>query len=308
MHLGHGDRQTTGIYYDIEMEPGTYAENVTNVALTANVRLHSEEPTNGWSVMNTIVDGGWLGPVFALNGSEGRNFIIEGLTIQNGFANTTSYQGPTNSAWAFNPNCGGGIQCNGSAPTIRRCFIVDNSTDEGGYGGGIEGCAGGLIEACVIQQNSASYGGGISFEGQTIVRNCLVTGNFADSNCAAMSIPGGTATPVASIVESCTIASNQVVESGPGDVAAIGTSSACTGTVALTNCIVWDNGRRQFQCNAALGGGIPIAAGYSCIQAYTNGGQGTITSDPLFVERGKRRLQAQPLAHLVLAWGPIRIG
>ncbi len=111
---------------------------------------------------------------FHFDSAEGRDSVLEGLTITNGFTGT-----------------GGAICCDGSSPTIRTCTISANSAHlggSGGRGGGIY-CAysDAILSACRIVRNRAlpgtmqaarGLGGGIyCHEGSPSILHCEISDN-----------------------------------------------------------------------------------------------------------------------------------
>ncbi len=107
---------------------------------------------------------------------------------------------------------GAGIDINGATARVSGCHIHGNSqngqilTASGktlnGYGGGVHISAG-LIEECVIYNNTSFRGGGIHIEGGT-VRGCVVTNNTTIIENGAGIYARGTAR-----LEKCTVYRNQ---------------------------------------------------------------------------------------------------
>ena len=80
-------------------------------------------------------------------------------------------------------DCGGGILCVGSSPSIINCSIIGNCADY--YGGGIfcHISSNPVISNCVIANNTAVIdGGGVSCNlSNPMIRNCLIKENSANS-------------------------------------------------------------------------------------------------------------------------------
>jgi len=121
------------------VRPGTYVENINfnGKAIT----LQSEQ---GPEV--TIIDGNDSGTVVHFNHAEGRDSVLDGFTLQNGFAEEG----------------GGGISMYGaSLPVIKNNIITGNDSDLGGGGMRCRQGASPLILNNTIEDNSAQWGGGI---------------------------------------------------------------------------------------------------------------------------------------------------
>ena len=175
----------------ILVSPGTYHERIDFSKKAVTLRSAS-----GPSL--TIIDGGQAGPVVSFTQGEGAGSVIQGFTIQGG-----------NSA-----NEGGGINVQGSSPTILSNWIVNNKGCSGagigvGFGspwiqgntisnnfsgncsylggGGIEfrGASTGRVLDNVISGNSIiGDGGGIVLwaGGAVTIRNNIISGNTASAN------------------------------------------------------------------------------------------------------------------------------
>ncbi|MBI1320465.1 MAG: hypothetical protein GC168_16190 [Candidatus Hydrogenedens sp.] len=120
----------------IIVEPGTYEENIDMKG--KNVVLRSTEPLNPDVTAVTILDGGGVGPVITMEGSETRICVVTGFTIQNGDAET-----------------GGGIAGNHCEARIISNVIKDNVAN---FGGGVANMLGEL-RGNVITANTAEADG-----------------------------------------------------------------------------------------------------------------------------------------------------
>ena len=105
------------------VQPGTYVENVNFDG--HNVVLGSLFLTTGDTsyISQTIIDGNSVGSVVTFESGETVNSVIEGFTITNG---SGTFFDPY---WEY---AGGGIFCNGSAPTIQYNIITGNTANNGG--------------------------------------------------------------------------------------------------------------------------------------------------------------------------------
>ncbi len=123
----------------IEVCPGTYSENIDFMGKTVTLVSRDGPDT-------TIVDGGLNGSVVTFDSSEGPESILDGFTLTNGDG--------TFSGLSY----GGGIYCNGAAPTIRNSHVIDNSAS---YGGGLylNDCNATLDSIVVRMNQSSPYDG-----------------------------------------------------------------------------------------------------------------------------------------------------
>ena len=263
----------------ILVAPGTYAENLDFKGKKITVRSHG-------GASATVIDGMGTGSVVVFRSGEGLDSVLEGFTITNGtgtLLSTSQYHG-------------GGVLCEGAAPTIRFNIIDDNQAY---YGGGIacEDQASPKIRGNLIAGNVAARGGGISIYGSSnpvIIDNVIAanTGDFGGgirtysssepqiTNCLIIDNTTGTGiygAGVASdqcntVMNLCTVAHNQAGGSGKG-----GGICCRSGTVTLMDSIVWDN-----QPDEIYNVGGTVNATYSDIQGGWPG-TGNILLNPLFV-------------------------
>jgi len=101
---------------------------------------------------------------FHFGSEEGKNSILKGFTITNGY--TDYYEGA-------------GIDCVGSSPCIINCIITRNHAQ---YGGAISNiCAAPTLDGCIFTGNSASQGGAIyNSNSAPTFKNCTITANHAE--------------------------------------------------------------------------------------------------------------------------------
>jgi hypothetical protein len=243
--------------------PGTYVENINfggkNVILTS---------TNINNPATTIIDGGNNGSVVTFSGTETPSCTLSGFTItdgdEGGIRGNETQATITNCIITGNTarNVGGGMyMCNG---IIRNCTIKNNTiigTNTWGGGGGLSICAG-EINNCFIINNNASLasGGGLNLcHGR--IQNCVIAGNTARV--------GGGLSSCYDKINNCTIVGNTAVYGG-----------GVSNSDYITNCILWYNDATDSDDQLRSSS----APSYSCIQGWTGGGAGNISSDPFFVD------------------------
>jgi hypothetical protein len=134
------------------------------------------------------------------------------------------------------------------------------AVDKSGGGIRLQGPSTALISGCILRNNASAVGcggGGIYvYNASPIIRNCLVVNNTG-SGCGGIRTYNGAPTIV-----NCTVANNL----------GGGIHRSGTGTLAVTNCIVWGNGDDLTAC----------AATYSCIQDG-DAGTGNVSGNPMFL-------------------------
>ena len=225
--------------------PGTYYENIV-WPNTQGIHLISEL---GPDV--TIVDGDSTGSVIACTTNTDTTTLIDGFTLQNGFAMG-----------------GGGIFCYGASPTIKNNVIIDNKSERGAgicliysssiitgntisdntachmgheewWGGGIA-----IMDSCfpLIIGNTISDNDG-GFRGGAICCCYYVAGQRASMNITNNNIIGNVsgagggifiADVVYAFIDSCTISANS------SDGISIGYAEL-TDSIAVHYCNIFDN-------------------------------------------------------------------
>ncbi|MDP2895451.1 MAG: right-handed parallel beta-helix repeat-containing protein, partial [bacterium] len=298
---------------------GTYVENIHFDA--KNIVLRSTDPLDPEVVASTVIEGDQYGPVVWFSGAEDESCVLSGFTIRGGRAdqgagicggNEWDHTHATiqnnvitgNRAEAWGGGYGGGLAdcdgmiqnntisgnqadfgggllcCHGTIQNntisansamgvshrgaglydcdgnIQNNTITDNEATDGG--GGLSMCDG-TIGGNVIARNSANYGGGLHSCDGTI-RNNIITSNLAHY--------GGGLETCRGMIENNTICDNSAEYSAGG-------LDYCRGTIV--NCVIWGNRGFGQLSNSS----VPT---YSCIQAWTGGGQGNISDYPYFVD------------------------
>ncbi len=116
-----------------------------------------------------VIDCENSGRGFNFHSGETNNAVVMGFTIRNGFT----------TGGVFQESSGGGIYINNSSPTISNCIIANNVADSGG-GISSEGTTSAIITNCVITGNSTNgHSGGIQCQDHTRVIDCRISDNIA---------------------------------------------------------------------------------------------------------------------------------
>jgi len=231
---------------DVTVSQGIYNESIHFMG--KDLILQSSNPQDKNIVDTTIIDANNLFSVVYFLGNENVSCFLRGFTIRNG---------------RLVPN-GAGIQGNGTFASIENNIIKNNVI--GGFGGGIYYCSG-IIQNNIISNNSAMYGGGLSLCNGTIQNNIIHNNTVSGSDNVEY---GGGLYNCNGLIQNNTIYQNTSGFRGGG-------LSNCGGTIR--NCIIWQNtapsGPQIYGCSTPT---------YSCIQDWTGGGTGNITSDPELVD------------------------
>jgi parallel beta-helix repeat protein/predicted outer membrane repeat protein len=217
---------------------------------------------------------------FYLHSGEGRNSVVAGFTITNGYH-----------SW------GGGIFCSHASPAVTNCTFSNNSATEGGAiwiydegkgttltnctfsrnsagrnGGGIYIMdSSPILTNCTFSGNSAGvYGGAVAVRCEEIssptIKNCLIIGNRAEDDGGGIFSSDDSYT----IIENCTISDNSANDKGGGIY-------CHSGIMIVSNSILWGSSPDQ------------IAPYYKPVINHSDveggwPGEGNIDIDPLFVD------------------------
>jgi hypothetical protein len=159
---------------------------------------------------------------FYFHNNEDANSVLQGFTIINGYA--------------FE---GAGIFCHTASPLIRDCLISANTAfvgnqSDGGGGGGIKCIYSNLtITSCIVCNNSADYGGGVSSGGHfgtlatlTMI-NCYILGNKSERSSGGIYCNGDIT------LLNCTIFGNRAGSEGGGIY--------INGPLRINNSIIYGN-------------------------------------------------------------------
>ena len=237
----------------ITVEPGEYRGRLSFKG--KNITLVSTDPTNSDVVAATVLDGGGLGAVVTFDGSEDESCVLYGFTITGGNNNTF----------------GGGVFGNGCLATLKNCVIEGNQV-VGASGGGVWGLNG-LIENCIIRDNSAASGSGLT-KCNGVIRNSLIVNNL-----------GGTLKKCNGNFVNCTIVGQSE------DMVA--TLKACNGL--FKNCIMQPGAGDLFTNSTAT-------LRYCCYPDAA--GEGNIDIDPLFINAAGGNYHLLPNSQCIDAGDP----
>jgi hypothetical protein len=256
----HGD--------EVVVDPGIYFENLQFKGEAITVRS-SHGPDQ------TVVDGRQLSSVVVFDDYEGRDTVLDGFTLTNGFGKYHLYtnmgggilcvdSSPTIINNIIDKNIGyygGGICCYGSAsePLIQDCQITGNQApldpiNGGGRGGGIF-CRGASahITGCTIKENMCvDRGGGI---GVDFVCSPVIEGNLIDGN-TAQSIGSGHGGGIGTLNQvTPLLRNNTIVNNLAGD----GGGLSVWGGEVSNNIISYNTAKNELgSTTAGHGGGIEI--------------------------------------------------
>jgi hypothetical protein len=196
---------------------------------------------------------------FYFHSGERRSSVLRGFTIKNGY--TSEYGG-----WP--QNCGGGILCFESSPTIRGNIISGNTS---GFSGGGIAClffSVPVIDSNVIIGNRAYYAAGIACdESDVSIRNNTIARNSANAG-------GGIGADLSSLfIDRCTITENNADAKGGGIFLGYFSSAI------VMSSIFWDDSANTGK--EIYWEGSSIRVSYSDVEGGWEG-VGNIDADPLF--------------------------
>lgn len=227
--------------------------------------------------------------------NEGPGTVLKGFTITGGSGNPSLFGDPLGGGmfnftsdptvidcvFTGNTSDGGGGMANiGSDPTIIGCKFLDNYAGFEAGGGGMTNISSDpFVANCLFSGNTSNLDGGAvaNLSGRPVFVNCV----FADNEAA---LGGGVkSTGSTVIINNCTFSRNLADFGG-----AIRNSSG--GTVAISNCIMWDNFPDEIQTLA----GTETVVSFSTIAGgWTGPGVGNSTDDPMFVDASAGNLRLQ---------------
>lgn len=159
------------------------------------------------------------------NSGEDANAVIEGITVQNGYADNSTSQ----------PQYGGAIMCYNTNPTIRSCVFRNNYAPAYGYGGAIvirnhDVPISALIDNCTFIKNEAYNGGGAIYAHESAMNNCLFMDNSAHGGGAVITGPAN------QTITNCVFKGNFATYSGGGGICCSQDSVA-----RIENCLFKNN-------------------------------------------------------------------
>ncbi len=219
-----------------------------------------------WDILDYIYSYGYCGccgGLYACDGTVQNNSITRNSS--NDIAGGLYRCGGAIKNNIISRNSPGGLcECDG---TVQYNTISGNSS---GKGGGLYHCNG-TIKNNTIRDNWAFWGGGL-YECEGTILNNTISGNLATKTSDGSGGNGGGLHSCQGVIQSNTIAGNTGGDHGGG-------LYHCKGFIA--NCIIWENAASTTSVNQLHYCSTPI---YSCIQHWTGGGKGNISSDPRFVD------------------------
>lgn len=166
---------------------------------------------------------------------------------------------------------GGGVSCRGGG-IVQNCIITENSAENSGGGIACDGSVS-LIVNCLIAFNTATNGsnnragGGVSLSGWATARGCLIVSNSARFG-GGVHIDSGNG----GLVDNCTISGNDAQNGG----------GASVGSGLLRNTIIYFNTTPNPQKDIADDHGTPVGIFTNCCSSGISGG-GNTNGNPLFV-------------------------
>lgn len=229
---------------------------------------------------NCIIDCEQKGRGFNFHQEEGKDAILRGFTITNGYG---YYNSPEHTVSL--PG-GGAIHCKGASPTIENCILRNN--DSSGFYGHPVGYGGGIymsdaspdIIACRIFQNQANAGAGIFCRySSPRLSNSIISHNTALDTMYINPILGKDVAMYcvysSPVLINCTLAANRKEQ----NVEKNGILNFLNSAPILINCIVWGNQEGAL----IFGENSSPEVSYSDIQGGFEGKR-NIDADPLFAD------------------------
>lgn len=231
-------------------------------------------PSNAWSVfMNNKISG---------NSSGGGPCYGGGIAIRSNSSSQVVIK--DNNISDNDANYGGGIyhEDEGSISSppliINNNFISNNFADYGGgvYSGVHLAISDIRLINCILRGNEAYYDGGGAFAEPNVnlaATNCVFSENSTTTGDGGGFYADSNATFTAT---NCTIVSNSAANLGGGGRHLIGSP--------FNNCIFWQNIDSTGSGESAQISGTGTMVSHSCIQGWTGGGPGNISTDPFLAD------------------------
>jgi len=204
------------------LEPGTYiGPGNKNIVFGGKDVVVRGDLDRAGAIMDCEGDG----RAFDFSGGEGPGARVENLTIRNGFVDISGggairinlYSNPTVRDVRMENNhapVGGAVVCWLSSPWFVNCEVIGNTTDLYGGGGGfaIHTDSDPIISRCWIEDNWASYSGGMEiYYSSATIAYCTIVNN----SCTTMG--GGIGCQFADpLITQCTIVGNASADSAGG--------------------------------------------------------------------------------------------
>ena len=255
---------------EIIVTQGTYYENIDFLNKITTVR--SIQPKDPNIVKTTIINANKSGPVVSFRNDKANGSVLSGFTITGG----RGYFFP-------NYTLGGGIFIENCNPTIKHCIIEGNSAK---YGGGLM-CINSSVQInnCWFFDNHATlYGGGMrcNYSDPNLI-NCLFSNNSANERGGGFYNFHSN-----SILTNCTFTGNVITQSIYPDHGGGGLYIFDYDPI-VSNCILWENIPEEIYIRS----GTPNVT-YSDVQDGWPG-IGNIDIDPNFVDaaNGDYHLKSQ---------------
>ncbi|MDP1843311.1 MAG: gliding motility-associated C-terminal domain-containing protein [Sediminibacterium sp.] len=177
---------------------------------------------------STVTDNVYHTLVFAINTNSSDSLILDGVTIEGGYANGSG--SVSINSVNFSRNNGGGISSNNNSVTaiqdvyLTNCLIQNNYSSANG--GGIQNfkCTLTILGSFFYNNKSDAWGGGINNElgGSLIFVNDIFSNNVCVANGGAVRVSGSST----NFIRNCTFVNNSVTSAGGAiRVAANGTAT-----------------------------------------------------------------------------------
>ena len=154
--------------------------------------------------------------VRSVNGSSAtiidcQNLYKSGFLFRNGEIQSSILRGFT--ITKSKGKSGGGIYCDNASPTISKCVIIDNQTDNGGGIYCINNSSPSFVD-CVVTNNLVSRNGGAIYASNNStlsVTRCIISDNRASNGGGIYCINNSSL-----IIVNCVVVDNRVSENGGG--------------------------------------------------------------------------------------------